>query len=72
MRTSIAILVGLGIALLAFGYWGLETESGRHAYDEMDGIIPAAAGMLGLCLLVAALVLALIYRRRLKRGGEVA
>ena len=55
-RTTTALLV-LGVVLAAFGWWGLETVSGRRRFDEMAGMIPMGAGALGVLLVVIALVL---------------
>lgn len=55
-RTSTLLLV-LGLALAAFGWWGLETVSGRRRFDEMAGMIPMGAGAVGVVLVVLALVL---------------
>ncbi|MCB0834970.1 MAG: hypothetical protein KDC45_15990 [Bacteroidetes bacterium] len=35
-----ALLVLLFVGSAGFGYWGIFTQSGRAAYDEMAGIIP--------------------------------
>lgn len=60
MRAASAVLAVSGALLLAFGWWGTETVAGRRRYDEMAGIIPEFAGMLGVLLLIAAAVLAVI------------
>lgn len=52
-----AILFVLACACFGFAYWGLETPSGRTAYDEMAGIIPMAIGLLGGILLLIAIAL---------------
>lgn len=54
MRIAIGLLVALGFGLVAFGYWGLETAAGRRAFDEMAGMIPFGAQVLGALLLTAA------------------
>lgn len=59
---SAACLV-LAISLASFSYWGLYTESGRHAYDEMDGIIPLAAAPLSVCFAVCAVLAWLLGKR---------
>ena len=57
MRSWIVALLAIGaIACMSFSWWGLNTAAGRAAYDEMDGIIPFAAGPLGLVLGLVALV----------------
>jgi hypothetical protein len=50
----LAVSVGLG----AFAYWGMFTHSGSSRFDEMDGIIPMAAGAVAaLSLLLACIAL---------------
>ena len=61
------MLVLTGAALLVFGWWGVETPAGRQRYDEMDGIIPFAVGVLGAILLAAGAVTALVAMRK-RRG----
>lgn len=70
MRIAAGVLAALGAALLAFGYWGLETAAGRRAYDEMDGMIPFGAGVLGAVLLVLAAVIVAIYYWRITSATE--
>lgn len=60
-RWSLTLLVA-GACLVAFGWWGVETVAGRRRFDEMAGMIPMAAGALGV--LVALL---LVWRAR--QGG---
>ncbi len=55
-RTTVWLLV-VGGALAAFGWWGVETASGRRRFDEMAGMIPMGAGALGVLLVLVALVL---------------
>lgn len=38
----------------------METAAGRHRFDEMDGMIPFGAGVLGGLLLVGGVVAGLI------------
>ncbi|MGC4090189.1 MAG: hypothetical protein QM756_20380 [Polyangiaceae bacterium] len=42
----------LGAALIAFAAWGLFTPAGAGAFDEMDGLIPFFAGLLGVGLVL--------------------
>ena len=51
---------------MAFGHWGLQTAAGRKAFDEMDGMIPFGARVLGVALLIVATVTAVVsfWRRR--------
>jgi hypothetical protein len=55
MRSAAWALSTLAIACEAFAYWGLETVAGRQAFDEMAGMIPFAAAVLGalFCLVSA-------------------
>jgi hypothetical protein len=55
-------LLAIGALTLAFGWWGTYTESGRHQFDEMAGIIPMAALALGGLLFAIGLAL-LLWRR---------
>ena len=59
MRYLPPLLLAVAASCLAFAYWGLATPAGRRAYDEMDGIIPAFAGMLAVMLGAAAALLLL-------------
>lgn len=43
MRTVLIFGFFLGVALVAFGWWGLFTNSGQAAYSEMAGMIPSAS-----------------------------
>lgn len=56
MRTASSILLLLAAGLAAFAWWGLFTAAGRHAYDEMAGIVPHAAGVLSAILAVCPFV----------------
>lgn len=59
-----AILCLLGASLCeAFAYWGTQTVTGRHAFDEMAGIVPAAASLLGNVLLAVAALTWWLSRR---------
>lgn len=44
----------IALALIAYGYWGLMTESGSRHYDEMDGMIPFLFGFVpgGVIILI--------------------
>jgi hypothetical protein len=70
VRIVAGVLAALGVALLAFGWWGLETVAGRQAFDEMAGMIPFGAEVLGvvLLLLAAAVAGASCSRRPARRG----
>jgi heme/copper-type cytochrome/quinol oxidase subunit 2 len=67
MRYLPPFLLAVAAACFAFAYWGLATPAGRRAYDEMDGIIPAAAGLAGVVLGVAAAAIWLWRRLRAAR-----
>ncbi|MEM7300929.1 MAG: hypothetical protein AAF468_07580 [Pseudomonadota bacterium] len=54
----------LALTLLLFGYWGLETQSGRATFDEMDGLIPFFAGVIGGMFLLISLIWLTINRFR--------
>ena len=46
------VLAVAGLALIAFGWWGLHTTTGQDAFDEMAGIIPLLTELLGGILLL--------------------
>ncbi len=48
MRNAALVLFILSLACEAFAYWGLNTVSGQHAFDEMAGMIPFASGLFGI------------------------
>ena len=54
MRTVAVILFLVALVCEAFGYWGLNTVKGRQAYDEMAGIVPFAAQVIGGFLALGA------------------
>ena len=59
------VLAVAGLALIAFGWWGLHTAAGQDAFDEMAGIIPLLTQLLGgiLLLLGVGLTGARIWRK---------
>lgn len=63
MKITAIVLMFLAIACEVFSYWGLNTIAGRQAFDEMAGIIPLAAGLLGALLAVSAVVVWWFGRR---------
>ena len=67
-RVVIGLLAALGTGLMAFGYWGLQTAAGGKAFDEMDGMIPFGAGVLGVALLIVAAVTAVVSFCRRRPG----
>jgi hypothetical protein len=58
------LLAVLGLLLMGFGWWGMNSRGGRRIFDEMAGMIPLASMGLGLLLLVAGIVLAVWRRSR--------
>ena len=70
MRYVPPVLLGLALVCFAFAYWGLETPEGRRAYDEMAGIIPFAAGVAALVLVVLAAAIWLWRWFRASRRAE--
>jgi len=65
----LAILLGvLGVASLGFAWYGLETVAGRMSFDEMDGLIPMGAAVLGVACLCAAFFLVALRAVRAQRN----
>ncbi len=64
MQTLSKVLLGLAIALEVFCYWGLGTAGGAQAFDEMAGLIPFFAGLLGAGLAICGAVLWWFAERR--------
>lgn len=54
MRMAAVLLLVLALACEAFAYWGLKTQPGREAFDEMAGIVPLGASLLGALLTALA------------------
>jgi hypothetical protein len=70
MRVIGSILLAAAAGAGTFAAWGMFTDSGRRNFDEMAGIIPFAAGLVSLVMLVAgAIVMALWVRRARQRRG---
>jgi hypothetical protein len=63
MKLFAILLALLSLAGLTFGWWGLETASGRRQFDEMAGMIPLFAGIASLVLLVVAAILYYVANR---------
>lgn len=57
MKTFALVLAWVSLAGMIFGWWGLETVSGRRTFDEMAGIIPLVTGVASFVLLLVAAVL---------------
>ena len=51
------VLALLSLAGMVFGWWGVETVSGRRQFDEMAGIIPFVTGIASIILLMVSAVL---------------
>ncbi|WP_339765601.1 hypothetical protein [uncultured Hoeflea sp.] len=56
MKLFAIFLALISLAGLIFGWWGLETISGRRHFDEMAGMIPLFTGIISLVLLMVATV----------------
>ena len=70
MKTTAHILAAVAILLIGFGWWGVESGAGRARFDEMAGIIPFGAGIVGLgCLLLAGVLHAIAWKMRRRRGN---
>lgn len=63
MRMLPWVFVVLAVLLAAFSYWGIFTRAGAARFEEMAGMIPFFAGIVGGALLVAALIIAVVRRR---------
>ncbi|MCZ4287348.1 hypothetical protein [Hoeflea alexandrii] len=57
MKLFAVVLALVAVAGMAFGWWGLETVSGRRHFDEMAGMIPLFAGVGSIILLLLAAIL---------------
>lgn len=57
MKLFAIVLALVAVAGMAFGWWGLETVSGRRHFDEMAGMIPLFAGVGSIILLLLAAIL---------------
>ncbi len=59
------VLLLAAAALAAFCWWGLYTAAGRQRFDEMDGIYPLLAGVVGaMAALAAGALLLVAWARR--------
>ena len=56
MRYAPHLLCVIGLLAVLFAYWGVNTVSGRRNFDEMAGMIPMAAGVLGVIGIAVGLV----------------
>ena len=57
MKMVAIVLALVAVAGMVFGWWGLETVSGRRHFDEMAGMIPLFAGVGSIILLLLAAIL---------------
>jgi hypothetical protein len=64
-RNGASRLAITGAALIGFGWWGVNTAAGRARFDEMAGMIPFGAQVLGGALLLVAAIMALVVRWRM-------
>jgi hypothetical protein len=69
VRKVMGVMYCVGILFSLFGYWGLNTDAGRHRYDEMDSLYPAMALASGVGFVVAAAAMQgwRAWRRRARR-----
>lgn len=63
MRVLAIILFVAAIPLGIFGLWGTTTSAGNARFDEMDGIIPLAAGAIAFGLLLSSGIVWTIHKR---------
>jgi hypothetical protein len=63
MKLFAILLALVSLAGLIFGWWGLETVSGRRQFDEMAGMIPLFTGVASLVLLAVAAILYYVASR---------
>jgi hypothetical protein len=66
MKLAASILAVIGVLLGVFGWWGLFTRAGQRRFDEMDGLYPFIAGIVGIVVIVAAIVLFIIAAWRMR------
>lgn len=57
MKLFAIVLALLAVSGMVFGWWGLETASGRRHFDEMAGMIPLFVGVGSLVVLLVAAIL---------------
>ena len=56
MNVAPWLLLVTGLAMAAFGWWGLNTEAGNRRFDEMAGMIPFFVGWAGALVAIVGLV----------------
>jgi len=64
MRGVSLLCAALALCLAGFAYWGLNTDAGRHAFDEMGGIVPLAAVPASFLLVLLAILFWSLAGRR--------
>ena len=52
MKQLSAAVTALGLASVAFGWWGVTTRAGSRMFEEMAGMIPFFVGVFGGLLVV--------------------
>jgi hypothetical protein len=67
MKTFAIALLVIALPLEVFAYWGLFTEAGGRAFDEMAGLFPFYAGLLGAGLALCGALLWWVAARRARR-----
>jgi cytochrome bd-type quinol oxidase subunit 2 len=68
MKKGAIIFIVLGLLFGIFGYWGMFTKAGTHAYEEMDGMYPFFALLAGILLICIALILFIVTIIRKKKN----
>ena len=63
MRIIAIIMFVVAIPLGLFVLWGTTTAAGNARFDEMDGIIPLAAGAIAFGLLLSSGIVWTIHKR---------
>lgn len=58
MSTTNFVLFAMGVGGTTFAFWGFYTQAGQQNFDGMSGMIPFAAGVLGVLFLFLAILLA--------------
>ncbi|MGC4100772.1 hypothetical protein [Ferruginibacter sp.] len=64
MKKAAIIICIAAVVLMGYGYWGAFTAAGNKVYDEMDGNYPFFILLGGFILLLIALGMFLLGRRK--------
>lgn len=64
MQNMAHVFLALALVRETFAWWGLGTASGSQVFDEMDGLIPFFAAVLGVPFAMGGAVFWLLARRR--------